>query len=382
MIEEGNVKKNITIVVFLFISFGFLSAADKIYDHPLKWYAPEVMGQGGSATANIEGYNSLFYNPAGFCGDFIDINVITLQSSWDMDVPVFLGENSTKGLTEAMLNQVTENGLGLNLQSSIGFVGHGIGAALFGSIDSNFPQTDSIIGAQGDIWATTGLILGYAHGFNFADVELKVGADVRPMYRVLLDDIDVNAISAYTGSSKSDGNFERLTGFGLGFDFGVQTTWKDFSLGLVLKDIGGTRFNYSRDQVNSNGSNIADSKSDVSETYLIPMTAQMGVAYSFEILQLIEPTVHIDYTLPLVDADNLDGYTGGTIWTNLSFGTEIELFKILDVRAGVNGGYFSLGLGVDILIFEINGAIYSQEKGLYAGNSRTMGGAFEVSVRL
>ena len=376
-------KKIALICLVLIIGFGFISAEDKVYTHPLKWYSPELMGQGNSTTANITGYNALFCNPAGIRTDKTEITAFSIQPSWSMDIFTFLDEHNSLGFAEALLNQAVENGMGIGAQTSIGFARKGLGMAVFLSIDSLFPQVTSIPNVKGDVWATAGFVAGYSLDLNLLGLNWKIGADLRPMYRMLFANIDANNIIDFADDIDSV-KFDRLAGFGLGFDLGVQTTWKSLTFGVALKDVAGTTFHYKYAESDYKGKKIPGTETNLAEKFIVPMTLRTGVCFHPQLFysNFIDPKFHIDYTLPLYNEDKIIGSEKGTFWTNLCLGTEVTIFEILDLRAGLNGGYFSAGLGLDLWVFEISAALYSQELGAYAGHKGTMGGVVEFSVKL
>ena len=60
--------KNLIAVLVLSVAAG-MAFANTIDEIPFAPMGPEVLGRGGSAVADVRGYDSLFYNPAGFSRD-------------------------------------------------------------------------------------------------------------------------------------------------------------------------------------------------------------------------------------------------------------------------------------------------------------------------
>ena len=378
-------KKSIVFVLVVFVLLGGVFAEEKIHSTPLKWYCPEILAQGGSATANVKGYNSLFTNPAGFATDKGEFNIFTAQPSAAQDIFQYMDDRVDKSFLESILNQITTNGVGANMQVSIGYVGHGIGIGGFSSLESSFPQVDTPLGAKGDVWWTSGIIAGYSLGFNFFGIDWKVGADVRPMYRIMMKDVDVCTLVDVIERAEDDSiELDVLSGFGLGFDVGLQGTWHDLTLGLSLRDVGRTNFNYVEKTINRKFQTIKGTKKDCVDKYVAPMTMNVGLAYNpqFSFSHIVDSTIHADLAIPLSSESKIDEFTVGSIWTRLNMGAEIEFADLVALRLGCSGGYFSCGLGVEFLVFDINLAIFSQETGVYAGDQRTMGAAFELSFKI
>ena len=60
--------KNFIALIVLSLAAG-MAFANTINEIPFAPMGPEVLGRGGSAIADTRGYDSLFYNPAGFSRD-------------------------------------------------------------------------------------------------------------------------------------------------------------------------------------------------------------------------------------------------------------------------------------------------------------------------
>jgi hypothetical protein len=187
-------KKITTIIILLTLFiFSLTSEAKYNYDAPFGWQSPEVMAQGGSFTAVASGFNSLMTNPAGFAMsktykylESVDANGERIVEKKEKGEVTILGilpyvminpfvfmedlssspDTSSGSIIDAVLNQSSTNGIGAGLQFGGGYVGHGFGFGLVATLDMMFPQTDNILGINGDVTFTTSFIGGYAHKFN------------------------------------------------------------------------------------------------------------------------------------------------------------------------------------------------------------------------
>ena len=383
-------KKLLIAILMITLLGGLLTAETMKYDAPLLWKAPELMAQGNSTTANVTGYNSLFTNPAGFRTNRGEFNLVTIQPSWAMELFDFLDdmENPDKNEVEAILDQITTNGLGAGAQSSIGYVGRGLGLAGFMSVDAFFPKAKTTLGAKGDIYLTGGMVAGYSLGFDALGWNWKVGADIRPMVRYLMSDINISTITDLMGDGEegeeSAVEIPYYQGFGMGFDFGVQANWRLLTLGMSIRDIGNTKFAYTEGIFNPDTGEFLDQGIEVETVYAAPMTLRLGAAVHPKIpflSFLADPQVHAELAIPLVNADNYSDYAIGSFWTRLNLGADVTLLRMLSLRAGLNGGYLTAGAGLDLLFMEVNVAVFSQENGLYAGAERVMGGSVDFSLR-
>lgn len=419
-------RKNL-ILIFLIAAFAVcLSAeAEYRYDAPFGWQSPEIMAQGGSFTAVASGFNSLMSNPAGFAmsknykyTEVIDdqgervvekkekgevtvlgllpwatINPFTFADDLKAVDPStdsidFSNDLTADSITEAVLNQSSTNGIGAGLQLGFGYVGHGLGLGFVTTLDMRFPQTDNILGINGDVTVTSSLIGGYAFQFDLGDFGLSIGADIRPMWRIKIKDINVNTVLGLMGGGGSDGvdlsTIDALTGFAIGFDLGAIAEWNMLSLGLSVRDIGHTRYQYQLTSLTELQNDLFNGSEYSGLEYITPMTMRIGLGIHPDLGKLsrfIDPKAHVEYVIPLIDAESIVGFEEQSFWVNLHAGAEVKLLSFLSVRAGYSSGYLSAGLGIDLFIAELNAAIYSQETGSHAGSNQQMGGSVELAFR-
>ena len=248
------------------------------------------------------------------------------------------------------------------------------------------------MGAHGNIWWTTGLVGGYALGFDLGDWTLRVGADLRPMYRILLDDLSIKTLLSLVNSNKDEdkdedkvSNLSLLRGFGFGFDLGVQADYRFLTLGLSLRDIA-TTFFYEDAEMPLEEIGKIESIGSSDAKYTTPTTLRLGAAVHpdlGDLSKILDPRAHMELAFPLINDDDFDGgYKVGSLLTRLNFGVELTLLRFAALRAGLNGGYLTAGFGFDLPVFKLNLAIYTQEKGTYAGNKPFHGGVLEMSFKL
>lgn len=400
-------KKNVMIFLLVLSLVASLSADAKYnYDQPFGWQSPEIMAQGGSFTAVASGFNSLMTNPAGFAlsktykykesedenGERIvekkekgEVTVIGVLPYAVINPFTLMDDLSSESLMDAILNQSETNGIGAGTQVGLGYVGHGFGFGLVTTLDMMFPQTDNILGIDGDVTITTAFVGGYAYTFNLGEIDLSVGADIRPMWRVKVRDIDIDTVFSIIGGDDIDYSaIDVLTGFAIGFDLGAIAEWKMLSLGLSFRDIGHTRYLYQQ----SNGEDILfDPFSGTEYTdldYITPMTMRLGLGVHPDLGSLrkwIDPKIHFEYVVPMIDPDDVASYEDQSFWANLHAGAEVKLLSFIALRAGYSSGYLSAGIGLDLFIAELNAAIYSLETGSHSGSHQQMGASVELAFR-
>jgi hypothetical protein len=373
--------------------------AAQISEAPFLPVSPQVMGQGGSDIAQAQGYNAFFYNPAGFSrgnGAF----TLTSSSTWIYARPDLLisqiaqnlaGTQSSSSLLNFINSQVTTGGIGMGSSLGIGYVGGGFGLGAVLILDSSlYGQT--LLGVTGDLTATLGFIGGVSLPFDLGGgMKIHVGADIRPMIRIHTPVPNSTAVAVLTALTSGGDIGSALSGaatvYGsaIGLDLGAIAELGWFSLGLSIRDLGGTQFNYTANTFGSVTGSLASRLSlptgnPVNDTYVIPMDVGFGFAFHPD---LGRTNLFFDPTLSF-DMNNIIGAIDGSadFWTLLHAGTEIRLMNLFTIRGGVNQGYLTLGAGMKVLIFDMNMAIFTQELGAHIGDRPAAGMTFNLDLRI
>ena len=147
-------------------------------------------------------------------------------------------------------------------------------------------------------------------------------------------------------------------GNGLGYDFDVGTTFKPhWTLGgfeYLLSFAINNGLNGKYDQISKPISSWGGDPLQSNRTYNFGVSATKSDVLFFDsIVFAIESTDN---------GNNPDG----SIYRTLHLGTE-AIWKDLAFRAGVNQGYFTAGVGLDLGFFDVNFATYGEELGLNPG---------------
>lgn len=403
-------KKLLITLVCLFVS-GLIFAEEVIEIAPFMPVSPRVMAQGGAFVAAAQGYESLFYNPAGFANTDFDLTLGS-ASLWMYMNPAYISEfvsslpeegaevtpeqeeQQVADMLNMINNQVASGGIGAGMSTGFGLVtnGLGIGAALV--IDSYLEGDGGMADATGDVTATLGLIAGYAFSLELGSMALNIGADLRPMYRVHSYVDNYSALQMVTALVGNDpvgalniiNNTSALAGVGMGIDLGGTLELGPLQVGLSIRDLFGTSFKYYGTTVSEY---LAAAETDtldtiqtednlVADKYVIPMDISAGVAFNIDFLKpLLDLTVHGD----LQDVIGVIKYQRSP-WTLLHIGAEAKLLEFVRVRAGFNQGYLTMGAGVHLLFLDLNAGFFTRENGKYIGDQPNSGATLEIAVRL
>ncbi len=383
------------IVLFALIAVvitGFAAAQDNvIYEPDFRPQSAEYMAQGGSFTANAEGFYSLFTNPAGFSKGKPSLTLVA-ASPWAYLPPdpamidaVSQVASDPASLIEILAPQMTDSGTGVGFLGGLGWVGggFGLGAAV---VNDTFAYGPNILGVKVDSVLTLGFAAGLSFPINLGPLTLTPGGTARPMYRLHAKNIGVANFADYlAGVEGAQINVDVLHGVGIGFDAGVNAQLGPLTASLVLRNFGGTEFSYSRSTFTEtmdalqNGS-LPEGDPVTDASYVIPMTARLGAEFHPDLggfSKLIDPKVHAEYLLSLDDSEQAP-----SIWTNLHLGAEARLLGgFLRVRGGLNQGYITMGAGVKLLFAEAHVAYFSRELGDYPGARQNHGMTAEVALR-
>jgi hypothetical protein len=173
-------------------------------------------------------------------------------------------------------------------------------------------------------------------------------------------------------------------GVGIGLDAGMILELGPLLVGLSVRDIGGTRFQYATDTVSGilgtlQGSGRLPVGGAVSDTWVTPMDVAAGIAFHPKLgkaSKIFDPSLQ-------VDCQDIVGIVrdGRSPWTLLHVGADIKLLSFFSLRAGLDQGYFTFGTGLKIFFLDVNAAVFTRELGTHLGDIPNAGATVEVALR-
>lgn len=391
-------KKTLVIGALISLLGSGLAFPGTIAEIPFLPMSPQVMGMGGSFIADAHGYDSFFYNPAGFSrsgGSFTLLSATTWAYSrpdelFGLGQKLSGGTSSSSSTLNFLNNQVTTGGFGIGASAGIGYVGNGLGLGMM-IIEDSYLYGPDLLGAQGDLTATVGFIGGLSVPIDVLGFKLHVGGDIRPMIRVHSPISNIVANGVLT--ALADGNdllsplnsADALYGVGIGLDLGAIAELGWFTFGLSVRDLGGTQFKYNKSTFGTFSSTFGSSlsfsggSSVTGDKYVIPMNVGLGAAFHPDlgaVRHWVDPSITIDL-------QDLAGVMDGSysIWYGLHGGAEFKLLNMFTLRAGLNQGYLTFGTGVKLLVLDLNFALFTQELGAHLGDRPRAGASLDVAIR-
>ncbi len=416
-------KKLLTILIILQVSFTAF-AVDTYFEKNLSFYSAKILSMGNTYVATAKGLESFEFNPAGVAGDksitilngnfnlisnLVQLNDDLIDSFNEQndgidrtsieyeDLWFYLGAENREKIIGALLAQTRTpyadnefaNGLGYASSLSLGYTGGGFGIGLLLSLDSEVfgetgenPELDSVL--------TTSLLLGYGMSIDLGVMGLDVGIAARPMYKVRSTSKLKPVVDFLLDETATDADFiadlDYMTGIGIGFDLGVKAYFLGLSVGVSLIDIFGTNIVYTNNTYENIMNGIFLGTEVVEDEYITPPTLKIGVSLNPGLggfSKVFNPTISADYNVLFIDEGSVEDYAvSGSFWNSLSIGAEVEFFSFLHLRAGLNQGYVTAGLGLDIFKLDINLGVYSRELGEEVGDRQQMGAALEIGIRI
>ncbi|MDA3941074.1 MAG: hypothetical protein PF693_17490 [Spirochaetia bacterium] len=373
-------KKIILLILIAFMFVGFSFGQDILDDPIFAPVLPDVIGMGNAVTATAHGYEALFTNPAGFSkadGSFtlLSASVNPYFAPTSENISNFeLALTDEEAAIVLLSDLIVTNGIGANVNTGIAIVGKGLGLGVIVDVDS-YARGDTPLGTKADAIGTLSAIAGLSFNPQLGPLSIHVGGDLRYMHRMKMDDVSfVDLMNLGDDDPATTSDVDLLTGDALAIDLGAIIDMGSLSFGMSIRDVGGTKFIYSYENMDTNETG------DVDEDYRIPMQINTGIGYhpDFGMLKwLIDPTFTAEYQHVFYqDPENTPSF-----WTGVHAGTEIRVLRFMKVRAGINQGYFTAGIGAKLLFLDINMAYFTREMGEYAGVDPNSGMSLEVAIR-
>ncbi|TVR85298.1 MAG: hypothetical protein EA428_16070 [Spirochaetaceae bacterium] len=396
------------LIASLFVTAGPLSAKT-VREAPVSVFDPVLMAQGDSSVASARGYRSLFINPAAFALGQGNFTLLNLQG-WIHSSPtqalesmqLFFGESDIEeGDTSLsrLERQLSSNGMGVGAAGGIGYVGGGLGLGLRFASDSYFFGEQLPGGITGTSTSEISFVGGLGFPFQLGPVQVAIGGSVRPFVRVRsLFDSDASdaALQKFLGvPGEIEEDYRDITrslnGYGFALDAGLLLQYRDFTLGIAGRHLGDTRLNYSEHSLSevrdslSNGALPAE-KSEGEEGYIpvgqhiIPTRFDFGLMWAPRPWDVARPQLHLELRDPMGWADP-SGTGSQPLLYRTHLGGELELMRFFSIRAGLNQGRPTGGLGLRLFFFDLNMALYGRELGEQQGDTSSAGAALEFGIR-
>ena len=360
-------------------------------DIPLTGFAPKdarALGLGGAFTAVSEGFSSLYGNPAGFASAKGELTILA-PTSWLYVRPtsdnLALLRSAAKddgAAVDALETLLTDNGLGGGASLGIGYVGKGFGIGAFVTADA-YAAGDTLAGAVMDVDLQFNAVLGLARTVKLFGLGLTLGGNLRPFYRAVGDIPLSEVVGAMMGDSDPGDVFlskELISGFGLAADLGVGLELGSFKLGLAVRDIAPAFQAYSNTVQDLADSGFVTSSGTPAGSFALTPNVVLGASWHPDLgafSRILDPRVLLEIQDPLAVIRDRASF-----FNLVHAGVEVEALGFLALRAGVNKGWLSAGVGLDLFFLEVDAAVFTEELGWRPGQNGRSGVALQAAIRL
>jgi len=246
--------------------------------------------------------------------------------------------------------------------------------------------------------ATAAATLGF--GFNIPIIpkwfDIDLGASVQFAYKAYLEKVGADTIVNMMGDDSSDpatfflNETPLIAGWSMPITIGMNVNGPfGLSLSAAARNINATQHMIAYASVDdwaleNFGQSLSGAegpaKATIEEFEVVPeFRFDLGLTWSQAFGgSLLTPTISLD----VIDAGKLAGKQGDDLTRafleSTRVGASLRVLNILDLRYGLNRGYHSVGLGLDLFVFHVDVAYYT----LQYGESLGKGPIDALSVRI
>lgn len=171
-----------------------------------------------------------------------------------------------------------------------------------------------------------------------------------------------------------------MAGFSIPIDIGVTANMPlGFSVSIAARNINGRYYMTAIDSISEWSRNPFGSGSSSKFTFDSDCHLDIGVAWQWDEAWWFKPTIALDF-VDLIGFKDDTSFSFRSFMKHVNIGAEFEFVNSIALRAGLTGGYLSLGLGIDLHVLRIDCSYYWQELGEVAGAKGT--DAFAINFKL
>ncbi len=336
---------------FLLLSLASGSAhADQLSFDTL-YRSPHYLGRGDTGVAVADDFEAIFYNPAGLAtGKGIYKQTVLISPSFeastqtkDLARQVFVEEENNN---ETFRNYIGKNiHFGLKNVSALVFRRAALGALV--TTDSNVLVSKSVAergveSVQADL--AVNRVVTFSIADKFWNDRVQVGSTVKYIMRNEAR-VSTSALEAANIADQLQADKAGVDRRGFGVDLGlIYNTKSPWSFGLHMENAGTTA--------------LKATENDESSRRL-PQIVTIGTVY--------EMKAKMDSLRLLADFRDLAGSTETSTVKRLHFGTEMTVARIIGLNAGLNQGYPTAGIYLNLYFARVDFGTYTQEIGEKAG---------------
>jgi len=363
----------------------------------------EAMGGAGIATAT--GNDALFMNPANlgsrkFSLNLPSISLTVFNPKAVIDEGIIEEIQNNSGSDTMAANVITKymnivkagKGEVLTTDLALSFTGGGFGLGFQFQEQLHTISSDGSMAADkflAEVNAATTMGVGFRLNFIPDIISVDLGASARFTYKAYSKRIGatelINIMQAPDPAAKFMAESPIAAGWAVPIDVGVNVNLPvGLRVSMVARDLNAkyTMQNYSEsglwlnemaEFVGMSGPYNDASTGDNAITefsYTVPWKLDLGFGWTPDLGgfgKILRPSLALDLvdTVAMFEegADDPNAY-----WNYFKAGAELKLVSMIDLRAGFNRGYYSIGVGLDLFVLRVDASYYWREYGPEIGD--------------
>ena len=380
--------KNIIGFTAAFLLFASFSFADTVAYAPIVPKSPVSMAMGGVFSSIPTSEFNFFGNPAAFASKKATL-VLSSVDTWAYIKPTTANIGSlidnagdTNALLAKALGLMAENGgTGGGASVGLGYGGKGLGLGFFATTD-DYVEGSSPAGAVIHSETEVTGIIGLGFHLQLWGLNLSIGGDLRPFYRVRLHNEGQSTIVLADMLSGSTDIYSDSF-FGAAMDLGATMQLGTFTMGVSVRDIAPS-FPIATTTVQELGTTLSSgnlpSVSSSTDSAALTPYVSAGVSWAPKLLpRFVQPTLYFEMQDPVTVIKQWQGIESALNFIHV--GAEVKLLNFISLRAGLNRGWLSAGAGVKLLFLDVNAAVFTEELGALPGDQARSGIALQAAIR-
>lgn len=386
-----SLKKLIAITLLITIAVSSVFAAEaftpssdvayKLVANPYRKTSARMLSMGGAGIALRSNQDALYVNPASLGEKGLVWNVpnmaVTLYNARDLIATGIIDnasniQDNAGEYADAVINIYKKTGYN-NIMTMDAGVGAKLGRlALASDVQFNMltytPSTgvlDMSIIPQVDVVFSAGLGLRF---FRDSAINFDIGAAVRVNAKAYYEKVDANYVLSNINNmnqimTELTDNKPVMVACSIPVDLGFNLNLPaGFTFSTVARNINGNFKAQVYDSIKDTADN-ADKVLKGNITIESPMTVDFGFGWKpkYGLSWLANPNIAVDF----VDLGGLvSDFSFSGIFAHMKAGIEVELLRLLELRAGLNQGYVSIGAGVNLMnLIHLEASYYRLEFG-------------------
>lgn len=340
-----------------------------------------ALGMGGAAVAVPDNYQSIWSNPAGLAKGKVQFSLPSVGVTVYSPLAISQKIDSSDGIDDdelvngvlSSLTRVYGKVADVDAQLSFSAGGFGLGINVKDTLYSYVPKT-STGGISSKFYDALAFdaVVGYGLDIpvGFATIDLGVSAGISTLvYSDLIGASDFMSLMSSddmgAAAAEKFQNIPLAAGYAIPINVGANVNLPlGFKVGAVLRNINGT---YKMNQA-ANYAALEDPEAELEAFEIeVPMTLDAGFAWDISFLgNILHPVIAAD-VIDVIGLCKSNDFSVENLINHVRAGVEVKGLWIADARIGLDRGYWTAGVGLDLALLRVEAAYYWQEMGSYVG---------------